>query len=466
MKRSFFAAAIAVILLAAGCQKTEIMNQSGTSIGFATQTGKLTKAEDVAGVATLKSYGFRVWVYRNFTDEYYAGPNSTTNPTGLNEIYDAMEALPVTWNTTSSKWSTTKDYYWPGAGKELKFYAVSCNETDFPSLASAVKITNNDTETGTTTVENFVVLPTADNDLMVAAPITQAQGEGEGENKNSVKPVFGHTLTKVQFDFKTDAQTMTEHPVYIQNIKTSALKTTGTIALPFTATTEKTSPWTLEDATHQYEDNNATVINLPKAKDPETNQPTENEITIDGEVIPTDGTADRTGLTLTAGYQTLDTWLLLPQDISEATVTVTYIIKNRQFTKTFPLYADNLTKWDVNQFVKYNVTIAPNLISFEPSVEDWNETDVIVGDNGSEVYDSVRATSNQTAYTLFYKGELDVNTAVFVKDANGIYTAAADAAYLLEDGRTLTVANGKVTTITEPTPETPETPENSDPEQN
>lgn len=387
MKRSIFAA-IAVILLAAGCQKTEIMNQSGTSIGFATQTGKLTKAEDVAGVATLRSYGFRVWVYRNFTDEYYAGPNSTTNPTGLNEIYDAMEALPVTWNTTSSKWSTAKDYYWPGAEKELKFYAVSCNETDFPSLASAVKITNNDTETGTTTVENFVVLPTADNDLMVAAPITQAQGQGEGENKNAVKPVFGHTLTKVQFDFRTDAQTMDEHPVYIQNIKTSVLSTTGTITLPFTATTEKTSPWTLAavstETTHEFEDNNATVITLPKAKDDEGND-TQVEITVDGEVIPQGATADRTGLTLDGGYKTMDTWLLLPQNISTATVTITYIIKDRQFTKTFPLYTTGLTEWSANQFVKYNVTIAPNLISFDPTVEDWTETNVTVNDSGVSV---------------------------------------------------------------------------------
>ena len=389
MKHSFFAVALAVVLFAAGCQKTEIMNQTGTSIGFATQTGKLTKAEDVAGVATLKTYGFRVWVYRNFEDAYYAGPNSTTNETGLNEIYDGMSALPVTWNTTSSKWSTSKDYYWPGADKKLKFYAVSCNETDFPGLATAVAITNNGTTTGTTTVNNFVVLPTADNDLMIAAPITQAQGEGDGENKNAVKPVFGHTLTKVQFDFKTDAQTMTEHPVYIQSIETSALKTTGSISLPFTATAGVTSPWTLETATHQYADNNATAITLPKVKvvDPETGTETgeETEITIDGEVIPADGTADRTGLTLTGTYQTLDTWLLLPQDISEATVTVTYIIKNRQFTKTFPLYATNLTKWDVNQFVKYNVTIAPNLISFDPTVEEWTETNVVVNDNGLTV---------------------------------------------------------------------------------
>lgn len=389
MKHLVFTVACAVALLATSCQKTEIINQTGTSIGFATQTGKLTKAEDVVGVATLKTYGFRVWAYRNFTDEYYAGPNSATNPTGLNEIYDAMEALPITWSTASSKWTTTKDYYWPGADKQLKFYAVACDqnaETGFALTSGeggSVAITNDGNNTGTTTVKGFVVNALADNDLMIADPIVQAQQDAT--NGNTVKPVFRHTLTKVQFNFKTDASTMEAHPVYIQSIETSALKTTGSITLP--AANAETSPWTLSDATHQYKDNNATAITLPKAVDPDTNLETENEITIDGEDIPTGGTADRTGLTLTDQYQTLDTWLLLPQDISEATatVTVTYIIKNRQFTKTFPLYATNLTKWDVNQFVKYNVTIAPNLISFDPTVEEWTETNVTVNDNGLTV---------------------------------------------------------------------------------
>lgn len=379
MKHSFFAATIAVILFAAGCQKTEIMNQSGTAIGFETITGKLTKAEnpDAVGLETLQRYGFKVWVYRNFEDEYFAGDGN-----GLNAIYDGMEALPITWNTTSSKWTTSKDYYWPGANKQLKFYAVSCNEdadNGFP-LTGAVTITNNETATGTTKVTDFVINELADNDLMIADPIVQAQQDAT--NGNTVKPVFRHTLTKVQFNFKTDASTMEAHPVYIQSIETSALKTKGSITLPASA---GTSPWILDDATtDEFVDNNNTAIVLPtEEKDGATT-----EIVIDGEDA---ANKDRLGLTLTADYQTLDTWLLLPQEIGAsqgvegATVTVTYIIKNRQFTKTFPLYADNLTKWDVNQFVKYNVTIAPNLISFEPSVEDWTETNVTVGDSGVSV---------------------------------------------------------------------------------
>lgn len=465
MKRSLFAAAIAVILLAAGCQKTEIMNQAGSAIGFESVAGKLTKAEDAAGVETLKTYGFRVWVYRNFEDEYYAGEDKTTYPKGLNAIYDGMEGLEVKWGTyKADNWGTAKDYYWPGTDKSLKFYAVSCNESDFALTTGAnasVVITNNGTETGTTTVNNFVVKADANNDLMIAAPITQAQGQGEGENKNAVKPVFSHTLTKVQFNFKTDANTVKEHPVYIQNIKTSVLSTTGTITLPFTATTEKTSPWTLapvsDETTHEFEDDNVTVITLPTetVKDADGKE-TSVEITVDNEVGK-----DRSGLTLDGGYKTMDTWLLLPQDISTATVTITYIIKNRQFTKTFPLYTTGLTEWSANQFVKYNVTIAPNLISFDPSVEEWDNTDVTVNDSGVSVDPTTPATptpntnyvetttvegGNVANVTLYYKGELAVGTVMYIDAATS--TVASAATYTLADGRKLIVdADGKVTEI-------------------
>ena len=468
MKHSFFAAAIAVILLAVGCQKTEIMNQSGSSIGFESATGKLTKAEDAAGLATLREYGFKVWVYRNFEDKYYAGADKDDFPKGLNAIYDGMEGLEVKWNTfKANNWGTQKDYYWPGADKSLKFYAVACDENDFPLTTASVEITNSGTATGTTTVKNFVVLEDANNDLMIATPITQAQGQGEAPNTNAVKPVFAHTLTKVQFDFRTDESTKTEHPVYIQSIKTSALKTTGTITLP-----AATKPWTLVDpedvddpttVTHQFEDDNTTEIKLPNAKDADGNEIANQPIAIDGEVIPENATADRTGLTLDEGYKTLDTWLLLPQDISSATVTVTYIIKDRQFTKTFPLYTTGLTEWAANQFVKYNVTIAPNLISFDPSVEEWDNTDVTVNDSGVTVTPSIPPTPNTnfveativvegatTNVTLYYTGELAVETVVYTDAAMG--TAAGAGTYTLADGRTLTVdAAGKVTAIVEPT---------------
>lgn len=455
MRKSLFAVALAVILLATNCQKTEIMNPTGTSIGFDSQIGKLTKAADAEGLVTLQEYGFRVWAYRDFEDEFYAGADKDNYPNGKNAIYDGMKALEVTYSE-AGKWTTTKDYYWPGAQKSLNFFAVSCDETDFslePTGTEATEPVLTDPQTSKVTVQNFAVQSDANNDLMVADLINQAQGDAT--NGNVVKPVFRHTLTKVQFNFNTDPETVTEHPVYILNIKTSALKTKGSFVrtYPYEPTTDDANAWTLVEAeTLQFEDDNNTAITLPKVKD-ENGDDTADEIVVDGE----GATKDRTGLTLTADMKTLDTWLLLPQSIATATVEVTYIIKNRLFTKTFPLYADGLTTWDVNQFVKYNVTIAPNLISFNPSVEEWDTTDVTMNDNGTQVAPNTPVpTPTPTAKTYEVTNSASETVTITINQAGETpavgetVTDTADGSYTMADGTVIVIADGKVASITAP----------------
>ena len=53
---------------------------------------------------------------------------------------------------------------------------------------------------------------------------------------------------------------------------------------------------------------------------------------------------------------------------------------------------------------------------------------------------------------LMYDGELEVGTEVFVADADGNQTAAPDGDYVTEDGKTIKVADGKVTEIVEAKP--------------
>ena len=87
-------------------------------------------------------------------------------------------------------------------------------------------------------------------------------------------------------------------------------------------------------------------------------------------------------LELTASDQNYATWLVIPQTIKEGNTTelkveIAYTINNRDFTSIFPLYTTSLTKWGVNQYIKYTINLSPNLITFNPSVEDWsNPTDV------------------------------------------------------------------------------------------
>ena len=120
MKKILFVA-LGATLLAAGCQKTEIINQvPGDAMTFTTAMSKLTKAVGTAdadqtnGLLNLQAQDFKVWTYKAFTDE--------VNVDEPGDVYDEMEALDVTYGT---QWTTTKDYYWPGTDKSLDFFAVS-----------------------------------------------------------------------------------------------------------------------------------------------------------------------------------------------------------------------------------------------------------------------------------------------------------------------------------------------------
>ena len=91
---------------------------------------------------------------------------------------------------------------------------------------------------------------------------------------------------------------------------------------------------------------------------------------------------DKEGITLdNEEYTPIDTWLMIPQSLANKTVTITYILKDRQFSRTFPLAVSNdLTAWAPNQFVDYKVTIAPNMIDFDATVEGWTEKEVFIDD--------------------------------------------------------------------------------------
>lgn len=425
MKKILFVA-IATILLATSCQKTEIFNRTSDAMTFSSEMGKLTKADN-GGLDSLKKYGFKVWAYRNFEDQYFScnekdqsGNAAHSNCTGMNHIYDGMNGIPVTYDETREIWDTELDYYWPGSGKHLKFYAVSSNQEMF-NLENKVTIALEGDNAETITVTDFEVKTEADNDLMIADPVNQAQGQGVDNNPNAVQLNFHHTLTKVLFNFRTESSTIGEHPVYIQKIETSELEYKGDVTYPVASTAKLWSP---KGEKKSFTDNNKTKINISG--------------NITDEVIPNGGTADRDGLTLTAQFQPLDTLLVLPQDISSSNVTITYIIGTRQFTRTIPLSVGDLTEWNPNQFVKYNIVVAPNLISFSPTVGDWNEVDVNVNDSGTTV----------TGYKIYSvtQGETTVSVTIYQAGATPAVgeTAYPDGEYAITGG-TVKIAGGKVT---------------------
>ena len=85
------------------------------------------------------------------------------------------------------------------------------------------------------------------------------------------------------------------------------------------------------------------------------------------------------------------------------------------------------------------------------------ETDVDpAGEEASEEQELASVATDKG--DLLYDGDLAVGTEVFVADAEGNQTPAADGDYVLEDGRTIKVADGKVSEIVEAAPAEEETP--------
>ena len=379
MKRIFFVA-LGATLLAAGCQKTEIINPVGGNVmTFSTNMSKLTKAgqqdAEKTGEVNLQEQNFRVWAYGAYEDQ-------NTTATELNNIYDGIENLDVTYTPANGEipaaWGTAKEYFWPGVGKELKFFAVSDGKA---STASNVTI---GTDINSLTVADFEVTPGAYNtDLMVADFVKQHQGDKVVDLK------FHHALSKVQFVFKTVATG--DATVYVQDLVVRDLETKGTLNVaPKPAETPENGE---ENGTQTQADGETTTYvgevtpvkftwalptsstSLANFEDDWTTAVADTDTDFPANI---DGVAatetDKVAMKVTAtgtDSQVFTTWLMLPQSIVGKKVEITYLINERKFTSIFPLETTSLKAWEDNQYVKYTITLAPNVISFNPSVEEW-----------------------------------------------------------------------------------------------
>lgn len=397
---------VSTILLAAGCHKTEIVNPAPEpSMVFTTGMTKLTKASGTAdaaedGMTNLKAQDFRVWAYANYDD--------AINNVEKGNVYDGMENLNVYYNAvtdadnkvSSESWSTEKEYYWPGTDKNLLFFAVSGadygDDLDKEQTVVAPNFTGK-----SIAVSEFTVSPSTPNvDLMVADVVDQHQGDKE------VNLTFHHALSKVEFLFKTVPSDKMR--VLVQGIEVEGLvfkaglsvtaaaegeqkkdnandaemvtSTVYPVSFAWTPATENATATFVDDYKEVYEgfdtpwgegDNATTEIELVDGTKVDPKNLKENE-SFDTEALLLDGEAE-----------VFATWLMIPQDITGKTVKVTYIINSRQFEAIFKLDHDSLkgteenavAQWGDNKYVRYTVTLSPNVISFSPSVEDWEQHD-------------------------------------------------------------------------------------------
>lgn len=401
MKRIFIVAFFA-ILLAIGCQKTEILNPNDSYHGlmFAAEFGKMTKAEAGAnedGMHNLKAQDFRIWAYA-------ASDFPNTPEDDANKIFDNIQNIKVyDYQVTDSEgksvdaWKTDVQYFWPGKDKSLYFFAVS-DTTSFLGNSGTqtdkveVKFVA-DTDTPTVPaliIKDYEVATTnPNNDLMVANFVKQHQDQSN--KKVSLK--FNHTLSKVQFNFKTNEVSSNGDniTVFVQKLEVgeladdnttveNGLKNKGQLTVTVKETTAGTEPTETVQGT-------AEVSTLNMAWDLENTQviytedydtvPDNFPTSIDG--TPVGNNTDRTAMVLTPTPKPFATWLVLPQDVKGKKVKVTYLINERQFTNEFKLDAftdsdedPNTCMWAVNQYIKYNINLSPNLITFTADVKPWN----------------------------------------------------------------------------------------------
>ena len=403
---------ISMAFLVVGCQKTEVINpESGHSLSFSIEMGKLTKSVGIAdaenaGIRNLEAQDFSVWAYADPDSDF----QSLTNVSAKG-IYDGIENLWVECKTASvaavpddpntdgdqsvagvpGVWTTEKEYYWPGDSKALRFFAVSADGSWLRAATCPVTInydvpsmTINDFEVKAAPVmdntdpDNPVVVKTAaDEDLMVADFVKQDQ------NKKQVDLTFRHTLAKVEFIFKTLApeQGQTAPDVWVQSLSVAGMQYKGTLNVTPTdpAATSWTFTWVRDDATTTFTDDwSETATYLP-----------------DSEAAVLE---DQTAMKLTPSPETFTTWLMLPQPIDEnSEVSIDYVINKRHFTAIFPLNGDantTIDSWACNQHIRYTVVLAPNVISFKPSVDPWDQYDANP-DNGNDaqgnnIYDDIQ----------------------------------------------------------------------------
>lgn len=467
MKKILFVA-ISATLLAAGCQKTEIINSvnpNGTpSMTFTTGISKLTKSAVATGTENLENQGFVLSAVCAYEDIY-------TTDKEFNDYYDKLNNTAFTHDGSNWAISTGQSYFWPGTGRDLVFFAISSSQKEngvqkykVPTIAPNDFGINGvpSTENGlceSVTVSNYVITdytvvkPTyekvgaenvkvgdqagADDDLMVADVVIQDQDEMPSSGaKNRVDLFFNHTLSKVEFVFSTNKDTESTYPVVVKSVTVEDVVKTADLTITVDLAdriSDNTYDWNADDNQKTY------------AVGDDANTET---YTIDYD------------LSLTSDEQTYATWLVIPQSLEEKMVSITYTIGDassntpKQFTSVWPLYAKGLDAWNINQYVRYKVNLSPNLITFNPVVEkDWN---------GAVTYDP--STGNKLSEEFSYKvtkvGEDEAadNTVITIdqkgaKIAVNDTTTAADGIYTLVDGTVVTIASKIVTAVTLPNTE-------------
>lgn len=402
MKKILFVA-LAATLLAAGCQKTEIINQVNPdgklSMTFSTGISKLTKSATATGVENLESQGFVLTAISAYED-------NNTEKAEFNDYYDGLNNVKFTDSKEGegAEWviSTEESYFWPGKNRDLVFFAVSSAQTEdagtetvqkfkVPTIASdgfgISKEENNAIVVSNFKIEDYKVIapayvddkgaalttivPGAEDDLMVADVVVRNQdSKSVKNNTGEVDLKFNHVLSKVQFVFKTSNETAEDYPVTVKSVLIEDVVTKATLGINVNFDENNTSV-----NAYDWSPTTAEKDEIFYAEASTTSGVAEDFYVVKN--LPLTGEVDKDG---SVKGQIYSTWLVIPQDITDKMVSITYTIGDKdnsndtkEFTTVWPLTTTALTAWNRNQYIKYTVTLSPHKITFAPTVgDDWN----------------------------------------------------------------------------------------------
>lgn len=420
MKRIVYIAALASILMTA-CQKTDVLNVAEDAIEFGTHIGKLTKAgTDYSAdkYATLLAQDFRVWAYSEFeSGKIHKGT-----------IYNGLENKTVSDKEEGAVWSIddTKTYFWPQRGNYLSFYTISAAHKDWLDAISFES-----QPTGETSFDEFEV-DDANDDVMVSNVIKQDKSNKTVVpffRHTMTKVEFN--FRKGADDSQTDAEEASV--IILKGITTDKLAYKGNLTVTYgdnfnftwTPTTEakafsgiptdfvtivKAGGAIVEELTTAPEGPSAEVgvMGMVISEDAKTreiyyteeiegeNGTKKLEMSMEKHTLGASGWAsDATtskfetfaGCVIKVGttdkpYDNFVTWYMVPQTIElkqpasdaeegKGRVRIDYVADGRPLHQYFALTGTAVPAWEEERCVKYNVTIAPHKVQFNPSVDAW-----------------------------------------------------------------------------------------------
>lgn len=230
--------------------------------GIETETeNPKTRSAPVTSLSTYGAFGVTAYVYTGSWSE-------SLTP-------DFMYNVKV--SQSNSAWAPGENYFWPGAGKSIRFFAYA------PYNGTGITLSSR-TQTGSPTLTYTVPAAVKDQKDLLAAQTDALPGNTD----SSASLVFGHILTAVKFSCGADMKQGTVKSITLKNVNSKGTYNLNTKAwsgqgtpTSFTQTVSKATSGTPGET---ITDGEATFMMMPQTL------PSNAQI----EVVFNDGAADHT----------------------------------------------------------------------------------------------------------------------------------------------------------------------------